>query len=153
MGVSGCGKTTLGKLLAEKKNLPFYDADDYHPISNLQKMKGGIPLSDKDRKPWLELLNTKLKEWSKGKGVVLACSALKESYRKLLTRGLKEVHWVFLSGTQELIALRMQKRINHFMPFELLRSQLAELEEPEYGIKVDIDKSPELIVEHILQEL
>lgn len=153
MGVSGCGKTTVGKLLAEKQELPFYDADDFHPIRNIQKMKSGIPLTDEDRKPWLEQLNLKLKEWQKNKGAVLACSALKENYRKILSSGIQNLVWVFLSGSRDLIAYRMKNRSAHYMPPELLDSQFADLEEPGYGIKISIDNKPEIIVEKIVQAL
>ena len=152
MGVSGSGKSTIGKLLADKLNLPFYDADDFHPISNIQKMKSGIALEDADRKPWLELLNEKLRKWSDS-GAVLACSALKESYREILTKGLPSAKWVYLFGTADMIASRIVRRRGHYMPPALLESQLKTLEEPEYGIKVDVSSNTEEIVTKIIKEL
>ncbi|MGK7390361.1 MAG: gluconokinase [Candidatus Cyclobacteriaceae bacterium M2_1C_046] len=153
MGVSGSGKTTVGRLLAEKLDIPFYDADNFHPLDNIKKMKAGIPLSDMDREPWLQHLNNKLGEWSKDKGAVLACSALKEAYRKQLNKGIEGILWIYLSGSADLIAYRMKSRMGHYMPPELLQSQFADLEEPSYGIKAAIDKDPETIVQNILDEL
>lgn len=153
MGVSGCGKTTIGKMLAEKLDVPFYDADNFHSISNIQKMQSGVPLTDRDRDPWLKTLNKKLIEWSNNKGAVLACSALKENYRIILQSKAEEIFWVFLHGTPELIAHRLQLRNKHYMPDELLASQFMSLEEPEYGLKVSIDEEPKNIVEKIIDNL
>ena len=99
MGVSGCGKSTIGKMLAQELEIPFFDGDDYHPEANIEKMKSGRPLNDEDRKGWLLRLNT-LAQSQKEKGAVIACSALKEAYRVLLNKGLKnEVCWVYLEGS------------------------------------------------------
>ena len=122
-GVSGSGKTTIGKLVAEKLSIPFKDGDDFHPQKNIDKMKSGQALNDEDRKPWLDILAKKLTEWSHEDGVVLACSALKEAYRQTLTVN-DQVTWVFLEGSYELLESRMTARKNHFFKAELLKSQL-----------------------------
>ena len=104
MGVSGSGKTTVGKLLSKKLNLPFYDADDFHPAANIEKMAEGIPLNDNDRWPWLDKLGKLLKSWEANGGAILACSALKEKYRKRLTTVSKEtLQFIYLSGSFNLI--------------------------------------------------
>ncbi len=153
MGVSGTGKSTIGELLSEKLALPFYDADDFHPEANVQKMQQGIPLNDHDREPWLQLLSDKLEEWS-DTGAILACSALKESYRETLSRAEKlPVRWVHLAGTMEVIRARMQARKNHFMPDSLLQSQFDTLEMPTNAITIDISQTPEAMVSEILTQL
>ncbi len=107
-------KTTVGKLLAENLNLSFFDADDFHPITNKDKMSEGTPLSDEDRFPWIATLNALLLK-NRGEGLVLACSALKELYRKKLTKGIA-TNWIYLKGNYELIDQRLSQRSNHFMP-------------------------------------
>jgi len=151
-GVSGSGKTTTGQLLAEQMNLPFYDADDFHPPENVKKMSEGIPLQDEDRKHWLEELATNIKEWSEKEGAVLACSALKERYRKQLHVS-DDIQWVFLKGSPDLINERIKARKNHYMNPLLLDSQIADLEMPGYGITVDVIKAPHLIVRRIMDRL
>lgn len=151
MGVSGCGKTTVGNLLAEKLQLPFYDADDYHPPSNIDKMSSGVPLTDADRKPWLESLSEEIRGWSSGKGAVLACSALKESYREILA-DKNDINWIVLYGSFETILERMQQRAEHFMGSEMLQSQYDDLELPSYGLHLDIEKSPIVLVSEILKD-
>jgi 6-phosphogluconate dehydrogenase len=151
-GVSGSGKTTTGQLLAEQMNLPFYDADDFHPPENVKKMSTGIPLQDEDRKHWLEDLAANIKEWSEKEGAVLACSALKEKYRKQLHVS-DDIQWVFLKGSPDLINERIKARKNHYMNPLLLESQIADLEMPEYGITVDVIKAPHLIVRRIMDRL
>lgn len=142
MGVSGCGKTTVGKLLSEMLNVPFYDADDFHPESNRQLMRSGIPLTDETRKPWLETLADKIVEWNASQGAILACSALKESYRALLCRnGASAVTYLFLDGTKEQVAERMQQRTGHFMPISLLDSQFSTLEPPAHALVFKLDKT------------
>lgn len=153
MGVSGCGKTTIGKKLSEKIALPFHDADNFHPASNIEKMSKGIALSDQDRWPWLDILAEQIKFWLQNSGAVLSCSALKESYRGILSSDSENVRWVYLSGTYELIKSRMENRKSHFMQAALLQSQFETLEIPEYAWKFDISKSPEQIVNEIIKKL
>lgn len=135
MGVAGVGKTTIGEALAKALGARFIDADDYHPPENVEKMKAGIPLSDEDRRPWLQRLNVILKDEAKA---VLACSALKESYRRQLAEGLKDFKVVYLHGSAELIRERMKVRKHRYMPAALLDSQLATLEPPAGAISVDV---------------
>lgn len=139
MGVSGSGKTHVGKLLAEALSLPFYDADDFHPLSNVAKMEQGNSLTDADRMPWLAILAGKISEWNAQGGAVLACSALKESYRVQLSENYTaNVRFAYLQGSKELILNRMLAR-DHFFPPELLDSQFADLEEPAAST-VDLDR-------------
>jgi len=149
MGVSGSGKSTVGKMLAERLGLPFYDADDFHPPSNVEKMSSGQPLNDADRKPWLLALANHVRDWNNTNGAVLACSALKKSYRDLLKSKSPDVHFIYLKGSRRLILQRMKNRSNHYMPPELLDSQLDTLEEPAKAIIVPIDQSPEAIANQI----
>ena len=151
MGVSGSGKSTIGKELASKLDLEFLDADDFHPEENVQKMASGKPLDDTDRAGWLERLNGVLLEY-RPTGVVLACSALKEAYREILSRniGKESIIWVLLSGSYEQIHNRMKARNAHFMPSTLLRSQFETLEVPDYALEVSIVHSPQVIVAEIL---
>lgn len=149
MGVSGSGKSTVGKLLAERLGLPFYDADDFHPTSNVKKMSSGQPLNDEDRKPWLLTLSNHIQDWNSKKGAVLACSALKQSYRDLLKSKSPDVHFIYLKGSRDLILQRMKIRRNHYMPPELLDSQFETLEEPAKAIIAPIDRAPEAIVNQV----
>lgn len=150
MGVSGSGKTTIGLLLSEKLGIDFLDADDFHPKENVQKMQNGIALTDADRIPWLNLLATEISK----KDLVLACSALKHSYRKLLeSMSGEKIHWVYLKGSKELIAKRLALRKDHFMSADLLQSQFDALETPENCITVDITKTPTEIVNHIVEKV
>jgi gluconokinase len=135
MGVAGVGKTTIGEALARALGARFIDADDYHPPENVAKMKVGVPLQDTDRWPWLHLLNEELK---KQQNAVLACSALKESYRRRLAEGLKNFKVVYLHASAELIRERMKGRKHRYMPAALLDSQLATLEPPSDAISVDV---------------
>lgn len=154
MGVSGCGKTAIGTLLSKKFNLPFFDGDDFHPAKNIQKMKSGKPLTDHDRTPWLEQLAEKIEQLNKQNGGIIACSALKNSYRKILHRNTEtDVRFIYLKGTKELIAKRLASRDQHFMPEELLDSQFNTLEEPEGAIMVSIDQSPLDIVDEIAERI
>jgi len=151
MGVSGCGKSSVGKALAKAIDLPFYDADDFHPEANILKMEKGLPLEDKDRYPWLKILNELIKD-KENEGLVLACSALKDSYRRTLEANLnKKVNWIFLSGSKELILERLNQRSGHFMPIDLLNSQLEALEFPEEAIEISIQPSVEKIVKNIIK--
>ncbi|MEN8789243.1 MAG: gluconokinase [Flavobacteriaceae bacterium] len=153
MGVSGSGKSTIGKLLGRKLGLEFYDADDYHPKPNILKMASGKPLNDDDRHGWLIRLN-KLITDRQDQGLVLACSALKESYRQLLTGELgKEIKWIYLDGSFDEILQRMEGRKDHFMPAKLLRSQFDTLEIPSYALSVPIGGSQESTVSYILEKI
>lgn len=150
MGVSGSGKTTIGRNLAERLNLPFYDADDFHSQSNLDKMASGLPLNDKDRKPWLKQLSKHISSCNREQGAVLACSALKESYRTILTSNI-DVNWVYLKGSLETIANRLNSRNDHFFDPSLLKTQFDTLEIPIYGLHVEVENNPKDIVESILK--
>ncbi len=153
MGVSGCGKTTIGKKLSKKLELPFYDADDFHPKSNFDKMKKGIPLNNEDRFPWLNIIADSIKKWQDDEGAIVACSALKESYREILSSKNKDIVWIYLDGSQSLIQDRMERRQNHFMKAEMLTSQFTDLEVPNYGIHVAISQSPEEIINELMLKL
>jgi 6-phosphogluconate dehydrogenase len=154
MGVSGSGKTTIGQLLARALSLPFFDADDFHPIANLLKMQAGLALTDLDRKAWLEGLAANIQKWEKEGGAVLACSALKETYRiTLQSIPRTKLRWVFLEGDTSLIQQRLKTRSGHYMHPDLLHSQLETLEKPTYGIHVDISYPPEEMLNQILSEL
>ena len=154
MGVSGCGKTTVGRALAARLNAAFLDADDFHPEANVAKMRAGKPLTDDDRAPWLAALNHALRTRSDhGEQVVLACSALKINYRAAIGAGLSQAHWIFLDGSFELIAARMSERPNHYMPESLLRSQFDALERPNDTITISIELSTDAQVEAALYAL
>ena len=149
MGVSGAGKTTVGKLLASQLGWEFADADDYHSAANVEKMRNGIPLTDADREPWLESLRSVIVEWiAAGKNGVLACSALKKEYRDRLVVG-PEVRVVYLKGDRELLRERLLLRRGHYMKEVMLESQIATLEEPGDAIVVDARRTPEEIVREI----
>lgn len=154
MGVSGSGKSTIGKLLSTRLNIPFFDGDDYHPQSNIDKMKKGIPLSDNDRQGWLITLNhLAIKQVSKS-SCIIVCSALKASYRGILSAHLQnQVQWIYLSGGFNLIFSRIKKREQHFMSSDLLQSQFDTLELPKHALTIDIGLTPEAIVEKIIKEL
>ena len=152
IGVSGSGKTTIGKILSEEINAPFYDADDFHPLSNVTKMKQGLALNDEDRLPWLTKLSNKIAEWDNKGEAVLACSALKEKYREILSAKTKNIKWIFLKGNFELVQIRIEKRNNHFMPKELLRSQFDALEIPANAIAIDIELAPIEITKIIMSK-
>jgi len=155
MGVSGSGKTLIGKLLSKQLGIPFYDADDFHPEVNRYKMGRGIPLTDEDRADWLKALHVFVTDHLVGKGsLVLACSALKEHYRQQLAKDLQNVvRWVVLNGSFALIQERIQARTGHYMPASLLTSQFEALELPEYGLHLDIDNSPEAIAREAFEWL
>ena len=156
MGPAGSGKTTVGELLAGQLSWEFADGDDFHPPANIAKMSQGIPLTDEDRLPWLQSIRDAMLQWqAKGKSVVIACSALKRSYRDLLGigPGAKNIKLVYLKGSYDLLLQRMHSRKGHYMKEQMLLSQLADLEEPADAITVDIGKSPELIVSEIRKHL
>lgn len=150
MGVSGSGKSTIGKLLADALNWEFQDADNFHSRANIEKMRLGIPLNDTDRKPWLKDLQTAIAVWlQQNTNVVLACSALKADYRQYLVLDSDRIQLVYLQGSLNLLQQRLLGRQNHFMSEKLLNSQLETLEEPEDAICVDISEPPQLIVENL----
>lgn len=153
MGVSGSGKTTIGKLLSEQIQINYYDADDFHPESNIHKMANNIPLTDKDRLPWLEKLAKKIAVWEASGGAILACSALKEDYRKILSSTSKTIFWVYLSGSFSLIKSRIENRTGHFMNTSLLKSQFDTLEIPNYGLEISIKHPPQKIINCIISKL
>jgi gluconokinase len=150
MGVAGAGKTTVGAALARRLGFPFLDADDYHPPENVAKMAAGIPLGDEDRRPWLDLLNEKLRN---GAPMVLACSALKESYRRRLLEGIGGARIVYLHGAFDLIAARLAERRHRYMPASLLESQFAALEPPGEAIAIDVAADPARCVDAIVAAL
>ena len=153
MGVVGAGKTTVGKLLASELGWEFADADDFHPESNVEKIRQGIALTDEDREPWLDRLRAAVIGWIDGdKNVVLACSALKRSYRAKLCVG-PQVRFVYLKGSAALIAERLRVRHGHFAGESILASQMADLEEPTSAITVDIKGPPEQIVAEIKRSI
>ena len=156
MGVSGSGKTTIGTLLAKKMGAIFADADDFHSPENKEKMRAGIPLTDEDRAPWLATLNHLLQGWaSSGAEGVLACSALKASYRETLGAGVpaEAIRFIWLDGSKEMIAARLAARKGTFMNPALLGSQIATLEAPADAVRVVNDKTPDEVVEEILEKV
>ncbi|MBD8686212.1 MULTISPECIES: gluconokinase [unclassified Rhizobium] len=157
MGVSGCGKSTVGEALAEKLGIPFMEGDKLHPASNVEKMAAGTPLNDDDRWPWLDLVGAELRKGSEADGIVISCSALKKSYRERLRDACGgPLAFVYLDGSEALLTERMGARTGHFMPLSLLKTQLATLEVPtgEPGVvTVSIDTSPEEITENALKGL
>jgi gluconokinase len=153
MGVSGCGKSTVAKALAQRVGGEYLDADDYHPPANVAKMSAGIPLTDEDRAGWLQTLAQLLTERAQqGLTVFMACSALKEVYRRVL-RINPQVRFVYLKGDYSQIADRLRQRSGHFMKEELLRSQFATLEEPTGAITISIEGDRESIVSQALAGL
>jgi len=153
MGVTGSGKTTVGSLLATQLRWEFADADAFHPAANVAKMSQGIALSDADRQPWLRAMHDAIVGWMvAGKSVVLACSALKRTYREELCVA-PEVHLVFLKGSHELIASRLRARHGHFATEAILADQFAVLEEPEGALVVDVARTPEEMVGEIRARL
>ena len=154
MGVSGSGKTTVGRLLARALGWQFYEGDDFHPPANIEKMQQGRPLTDDDRRPWLAALRAVIDRCSaQGTNAVLGCSALKQSYRDYLIRDHPEVTLVYLKGSYDLLSQRLAQRQGHFMPRDLLTSQFATLEEPQQGVIVDVANAPAVLVAEIRQAL
>jgi carbohydrate kinase (thermoresistant glucokinase family) len=152
MGVSGCGKSTVGKVLSNNTGIPFFDADDYHPQSNIDKMQSGIPLTDKDRLPWLETLHKLIQTQQQRAGIILACSALKRDYRTIMDSS-NEVKFIYLEVSQEELVRRLNTRNNHYMPASLLDSQLATLELSEEVITVNGELSITELINQIRQKL
>ncbi len=152
MGVSGSGKTTIGKLLAGRTGWTFADADDHFPPSSKQKMAAGHPLTDEDRAPWLKILNGLLRHWNEQNiNGILACSALKENYHEVLESGIAPSHimFIFLDGSKELIAKRLAGRKHEYMNPNLLDSQLITLERPDDAFRIVNDRPPDEIVDQI----
>jgi gluconokinase len=153
MGVTGCGKTTIGKLLAVRLGWPFYDADDFHSAENVRKMASGIPLTDEDRRPWLHKLHQLISDHNdRAANGILACSALKNAYRTILTAG-GDVDVVYLKAYPDLIRTRLDARSGHYMSKLLIESQFRDLEEPADGIVVDAASPPEQIVAAVRSEM
>ena len=154
MGVSGCGKTTIGTLLSEQTGYPFFDGDQFHPLCNIDKMAAGIPLNDNDRLPWLNSIKEFAEREVVDTSIIIACSALKQHYRNILSDiPLANCHFVLLQGAEALLFERLQKRVGHYMQANLLSSQLNILEIPPNAMVIDIDQAPSKIVEQIIEEL
>jgi gluconokinase len=155
MGVTGSGKTTVGRLLARELGWTFLDADDFHPASNIEKMRRGEPLTDADRRPWLEALRRRVDEaCARGENVVLACSALKHAYQDYLQHDVVgQVHYVHLRGSGTLIRERLAARKGHFMNPELLHSQFEALEPSDDAVQIDVSPPPEVIAADIRRRL
>jgi gluconokinase len=151
MGVAGCGKSTVGRRLAQRLGWDFFDADDFHPPENVARMAAGIPLTDADRAPWLATLNALLRAaLETGRHPVLACSALKQRYRDTLLAGNDGLVVVYLKGSYDVIWPRMAARENHYMKPHMLQSQFEALEEPHSALTLDVNLSPEAIVDRIV---
>jgi gluconokinase len=156
MGVSGSGKSTVGAALAQRRGVPFEDADDLHPRANIAKMSAGRPLNDEDRYPWLEIIGEWLAVHAGSGGGVMSCSALKRKYRDQLRQHAPGVVFLHLAGDHDVITQRQASRPGHFMPASLLASQFATLEplEPdERGVVIDVDQSVDAIVEESISGL
>jgi len=153
MGVAGSGKSTVGRMLAERLSWVYLEADDFHSAADKGKMHRGVPLTEADRLPWLESLHAELlTQAAKDKNVVLACSALSEAYRRILMEGL-DVKLLYLRGSKELIAERLRNRASHFAGEAILDDQFVVLEEPRNALVRDITEDPEKIVEEVLRKI
>jgi gluconokinase len=154
MGVAGSGKTAVGMKVAQKLDWIFLDADNFHPPANIEKMKHGIPLNDEDRAPWLQRLRDELqRQTAEGHSVILACSALKESYRRVLRDEVSPPTFIYLDVDPETIQNRLQHRTAHFFPKELMESQFAALEKPKDAIIIDARKPLADVVDHVIEAL
>jgi carbohydrate kinase (thermoresistant glucokinase family) len=152
MGVSGAGKTTIGRLLADELGWPFYDGDDFMPEANVAKMASGRPLNDADRRPWLATLNQLIRNHlENGRCLIVGASALKEAYRQQLSQGVGvgQIHFVYLKGDYDLFEQRLEDRKGHFMKVDMLTSQFTTLEEPKNALVVDAALTPDEIVDQI----
>ena len=153
MGVAGSGKTTVGTMLADAMHCAFLEGDSLHSAADVEKMSHGAPLTDADRAPWLAAIHARLVDsFRRGESLVVACSALKQSYRTVLGDGIP-ITWVYLKGSVALIRSRLQHRIGHYMKPDMLVSQFEALEEPSYALIVDVSQPAGTIVEQILAEL
>jgi gluconokinase len=154
MGVAGSGKTAVGMQVAQKLGWIFLDADNFHPPANIEKMKHGIPLNDQDRAPWLQRLHDELQhQIAEGHSVILACSALKESYRRVLRDEASPPNFVYLDVDPETIRDRLQHRMAHFFPKELMESQFATLEKPKDAVIIDARKPLPEVVDQVIHAL
>lgn len=152
IGVSGCGKTTIGRLLSQALGVPFFDGDDFHPPANVEKMSYGVPLTDDDRKLWLSAINYKIREQIQAESpAVFACSALKAAYRTQIGQNTQDaIRWIYLKGDYQTIEQRMLKRKDHFMPASLLHSQFSILEEPKDVLTLSIEENPQQLIAQII---
>jgi gluconokinase len=154
MGVSGAGKTVVGRQLAQRLGWTFLDADDFHSAANIAKMRRGIALDDDDRLPWLRAIRAAVDEAAgHGLNVVVACSALREAYRRVLFEGLADVHLIYLDAPREVLRRRLESRHDHFMPANLLDSQLATLEPPDKAVVIDATQPVDDIVETLVRRV
>ncbi|WP_431285096.1 gluconokinase [Humitalea sp. 24SJ18S-53] len=157
MGVSGCGKSTIGRLLAERLGWPFEDGDAFHPPANVAKMSTGTPLTDDDRGPWLRAIAARIAcARAAGTPVIIGCSALKRAYRDVLRDGHADIRFLHLTGSAELIIARQAARTGHFMPASLIASQFATLEQPETEVDVinlDVGSEPPAIIANAISAL
>lgn len=154
MGVSGSGKSTIGRMLADRLGWRFCEGDEFHSRESIEKMSNGIALTDQDRLPWLARIKNEIDAcFSNGSHAVWACSALRRRYRELLGADVSDIHFVYLKGDRELLLERMVARRDHYMKEHMLDSQLGSLEEPDVAIMADIRSSPHDIVSHIVREL
>lgn len=154
MGVSGAGKTTVGRRLADRLGWAFHDGDDAHPAANVRKMAAGTPLTDEDRRPWLGRIHRLIARHEEDRtSAVIACSALKRSYRRLLLEGTRETRVVYLRGRRELLERRLTRRTGHFFDPGLLASQLATLEEPRNAVTVDAEGDLEQVTAAVADAL
>lgn len=151
MGVAGSGKSTVGKLLAKRLQWPFYDGDDFHPPENIEKISRGEALNDSDREPWLKAIKDMME--SHDGPAVIACSALKKSYRDYIRGKMKKVRFVYLKGTRKILEMRLSNRKRHFAGAGILESQLETLEEPDSAVVEDIERDPGLITQDIILKL
>lgn len=154
MGVSGCGKTTVGSMLAQRLDWTYYEGDEFHSSGNIEKMSKGISLNDDDRLPWLAGIKKAIdKSVKSGSDAIIACSALRRKYRRALTVSVSDIRFVYLKGDPATIRQRIESRDHHYMKASMLESQFSSLEEPDDAIVIDIGDSPEAIVSYIEREL
>ena len=154
IGPAGAGKTTVGQALARQLGWPFHDGDDLHSAASIAKMTRGEPLTDADRWPWLDAIHERIARYERaGEPAVIACSALKQTYRDRLRAGLTEVRFVYLDASAALLEERLETRAGHFMKREMVRTQLADLEPPRHALTIDASCSPDQIVASIRRAL